>query len=146
MRFTQVTLSVVHSTRISPDSCKYSKRAYAQPQLLTQVIFREFRNQHYREFINNIREKEYIQEIFGLSDVPPFTTLQRFLRRIKLLYFRITFWKTVNQFYSNEEVIPITATNSSGFTSGYCSHYFSERTGKLQIQFLKTAISLDTAQ
>ncbi|MFA4861393.1 hypothetical protein [Methanoregula sp.] len=70
-------------------------------------------------------------EILDLSEVLHFTTLQKFLCRIKIHYLRITFRKTLNLFYSSDENIPITAIDSSGFTSGYCSHYFSERTGKI---------------
>jgi hypothetical protein len=87
---------------------------------------------------------ENVQETLELSVVPHFTTLQKFLCRIKSLYLRLTFKKTVDLFYSSNDVIPITAIDSSGFTSGYCSHYFSERTGKIRKHFLKTSISVDT--
>jgi len=89
---------------------------------------------------------EGVQEILDLSEVPHFTTLQKFISRIKTLYLRFTFRKTVNLFYSSDENIPITAIDSSGFTSGYCSHYFSERTGKIRKHFLKVSISVDTEQ
>ena len=146
IRFIQVTLSVVKSTHLNPYSSKFSKKIYTQHQLLVLVLFKDFRNQHYREFIEDIGDMEGVQEILDLSEVPHFTTLQKFLCRIKTLYLRITFRKTVNQFYSSEENIPITAIDSSGFTSGYCSHYFSERTGKIRKHFLKTSISVDTDQ
>jgi hypothetical protein len=67
------------------------------------------------------------KEILDLPVVPHFTTLQKFLCRIKTLYLRFTFRKTVNLFYTTNENIPITAIDPSGFTSGYCSHYFSEK-------------------
>jgi len=87
---------------------------------------------------------ERVQEILNLSTLPHFTRLQKFLCRIKSLYLRLAFKKTVN--LASDDKIPITAIDSSGFTSGYCSHYFSERTGKLRKQFLKTSISVDTEQ
>ena len=146
IRFIQTALSVVQSTRLSPYSCKFSKKIYTQHQLLVLILFKDFRNQHYREFIEDVGDIAEVQEILDLSEVPHFTTLQKFISRIKSLYLRITFRKTVNLFYSKDEVIPITAIDSSGFTSGYCSHYFSERTGKLRKHFMKTSISVDTDQ
>lgn len=85
-----------------------------------------------------------MSEILGLSLVPHFTTLQKFFTRIRSFYLRLAFKKTVNLFYSNDHPIQVTAIDSSGFTSGYCSHYFSERTGKIRKHFLKTSISVDT--
>jgi transposase len=110
------------------------------------ILFKDFRNQHYWEFIEDVGDMEGVQEILDLSVIPHFTTLQKFLCRIKTLYLRFTFRKTVNLFYTTNDNIPITAIDSSGFTSGYCSHYFSERTGKIRKHFLKTSISVDTDQ
>ncbi|HWS21253.1 MAG TPA: IS5 family transposase [Methanoregula sp.] len=146
IRFIQAAISVVKSTHLKPYSCKFSKKVYTQHQLLVLVLFKDFRNQHYREFIEDVGDMEGVQEILALSVIPHFTTLQKFISRIKTLYLRFTFRKTVNLFYSNDENIPITAIDSSVFTSGYCSHYFSERTGKIRKHFLKTSISVDTYQ
>lgn len=139
-------MSVIKSTHLKPYSCKYSKKTYTQYQLLVLVLFKDFRNQHYREFIEDVGDMEQVQDILNLSIVPHYTTPQKFLCRIKSLYLRLTFKKTVNLFYSTDDTIPITAIDSSGFPSGYCSHYFSERTGKIRKHFLKTSISVDTEQ
>ena len=146
IRFIQTARSVVKSTRLSPYSSKYSKKIYTHYQLLALVLFRDYRNQHYREFLEDVGDMDGVQEILDLSVIPHFTTLQKFINRIKTIYLRFTFRKTVDLFYSSDENIPITAIDSSGFTSGYCSHYFSERTGKIRKQFLKTSISVDTEQ
>ncbi|WP_424028948.1 IS5 family transposase [Methanoregula sp.] len=146
IRFIQATISVVKLTHLNPYSSKFSKKIYTQHQLLVLILFKDFRNQHYREFIEDVGDIEGVQEILDLSEIPHFTTLQKFLCWIKTLFLRITFRKTVNLFYSSNENIPITAIDSSGFTSGYCSHYFSERTGKIRKHFLKTSISVDTDQ
>jgi len=44
-----------------------------------------FCNHHYREFIEEVGDMEGVQEIIDLSLVPHFTTLQKFLCRIKTL-------------------------------------------------------------
>ena len=146
IRFIHSAISVVKSTHLNPYSCKFSKKIYTQHQLLVLILFKDFRNQHYREFIEDLEDMDGVQEILDLSELPHFTTLQKFHCRIKTLYLRITFRKAVNLFHSTKENIPITAIDSSGFTSGYCSHYFSERTGKIRKHFLKTSISVDTEQ
>jgi len=87
-----------------------------------------------------------IRESLGLTSIPHFTTLQKFLCRIKPVYLDILFKCTLKIFYSSNDSIPITAIDSSGFTSGYSSHYYSFRTGKMRKHFLKTSIAVDTDQ
>jgi hypothetical protein len=146
IRFIRAAFSIVKAIRIGPYSCKFSKKIYTQYQLLVLIFFKDYRNQHYRDFIEDIGDMETIQQELDLSAIPHFTTLQKFFSRIKTLYLRYAFGKTLNLFYSNDDPIPITAIDSSGFTSGYSSHYYSIRTGKIRKHFLKTSISVDTDQ
>ncbi len=85
--------------RINPYSCKYSKKIYTQYQLLVLILFKNYRNQHYRDFIEDIGDMESIQSELDLSVVSHFTTLQKFFSRIKPVYLRYTFRKTLILFY-----------------------------------------------
>ncbi len=87
-----------------------------------------------------------IRAAIGLKTIPHFTTLQKFFSRIKPIYFDILLKSTLKIFYFPDDTISITAIDSSGFTSGYCSHYYSERSGKIRKHFLKTTISVDIDQ
>ncbi len=83
IRFIRTAFSIVKAIRITPYSCKYSKKIYTQYQLLVLILFKHYRNHHYRDFIEDIGDMELIQEELDLSDVPHFTTLQKLFCRIK---------------------------------------------------------------
>jgi len=106
IRFIQAAICIVKSAHLKPYSCKFSKKIYTQNQLLVLILFKDFRNQHYREFIEDVGDMAGVQEILDLSEVPHFTTLQKFISRIKSLCLRITFRKTVSQFYSKGGCYP----------------------------------------
>ena len=59
-------MSIVKSTHLNLYSCKYSKKTHTQHQLLVLALFRDFRNLHYREFIDDVGEMDRVQEILGL--------------------------------------------------------------------------------
>jgi len=141
--FIKHAYSLVQSSRLARYSCKYSRRDYTQHQLLTILLFKEYRKAYYRTIIWDLEEMDRIREALGLSTIPHFTTLQKFLGRIKPIYFDILLKSTLKIFYSPNDSISITAIDSSGFTSGYCSHYYSERTGKIRKHFLKVSIVVD---
>lgn len=144
--FIKHAFSLVRSSHISPYSCKYSRRDFTQHQLLTILLFKEIRKEDYRTVICDLEEMDRIRKALGLTSIPHLTTLQKFICRIKPVYLNNLFKCTLKIFYSPDDTISITAIDSSGFTSGYCSHYYSSRTGKIRKHFLKTSMVVDTDQ
>jgi hypothetical protein len=144
--FIKHAFSLVQSSHLSLYSNKYSRRDYTQHQLLTILLFKEYRKEDYRTVIWDLEEMDRIRGALGLTTIPHFTTLQKFLCRIKPIYFDILLKSTLKIFYFPDDTIPITAIDSSGYTSGYCSHYYSFRTGKIRKHFLKTTIVVDIDQ
>ena len=128
-RFVEAALSTVAASHLPLYSCKYSKKIYTQPQLLTLIFLKDYLKKDYRDIIDLIAEMDRIRSLLELSNIPHFTTLQKFLARIKSRYLGFIFAQTLKLFYSNEDIIPITAIDSFGFTTAYASHYYSERTG-----------------
>ncbi|KGK98091.1 transposase [Methanococcoides methylutens] len=143
LNFIDIALQVTRYSHLPLYSCKYSKQTYTQYQLLTLVLFKEYLGEDYRDFVDLVELMSSIQTKLGLTKVPHFTTLQKFVTRIYSAILDRIFKKTLDLFYKNGESVEVTGIDLTGFTSGYCSNYYSWRIKKWRRSYVKTSISVD---
>jgi len=78
IRFIRAAFSIVKAIRITPYSCKYKKKIYTQYQLFVLILFKDYRNQRCRDFIEDIGDMDSIQQDLEYYIMPHFTNLQKF--------------------------------------------------------------------
>src|SRR6185295_12817958 len=61
---------------------KYSKHTFTQPQLLAILCLMRYEDWTFREAEVRLGEHRELRQVLGLTSVPDFTTLYRFLQRL----------------------------------------------------------------
>jgi len=136
--------NAIRLTAIPEYSSRYSRRDFNQHQLLTLLLFKENLRAHYRDFVNLIEIMNIVQDQLQLSEIPHYSTLCKFSKRVPASILNQLFRKACSFMTSWKNVTSVVAIDSSGFTPDSASTYYSIRTGKTRRDYLKTTISVDS--
>jgi len=136
--------NVVRLTGVPEYSSRYSRRDFTQYQLLTLLLFKEYLGVHYRDFVQLVNIMGIIQEQLQLDEIPHYSTLCKFSKRVPSTVLNKLFRKACSFMTEWKNVTSIDAIDSTGFTPDSSSTYYSVRTGKTRHDYLKTTISVDS--
>jgi transposase len=77
------TISMIVARRhLGSYSCGKSKKIYTQPQLMACLILKAYLKQTFRGIVDVLQNSDTLRAAIGLEQVPTFTTLQEFQKRI----------------------------------------------------------------
>ena len=108
--------NAVRLTGIPDCSSPYSRKDFAQHQLLTLLIFKEYLGAHYRDFIQLVEIMGIIQDQLHLKEIPYYSTLYKFSNRVPSPVINQLFRKGGSFMTEWKNVTSIVAIDSSGFT------------------------------
>ena len=136
--------NAVRLTGVPEYSSPYSRKDFTQHQLLMLLLFKEYLGAHYRDFVQLVEIMGIIQEQLQLEEIPHYSTLCKFSKRVPSTFLNQLFRKACSFMTEWKNVTSIVAIDSSGFTPDSASTYYSVRTGKTRHDYLKTTISVDS--
>jgi len=136
--------AVIISKRIlTAYSFKFSK--YQQYQLFVILLYKAWRNVSYRDVIEIISSNPSFVTLLSLSEIPHFTTIQKFAKRVNGKLVAYVFNKVVKSFHGL--LGNIIMIDSTGFSINYHSFYYDNRLNDfrkiVRKKYVKTTILVD---
>jgi hypothetical protein len=133
---------VLRNSRIPLFLHRKSNHVFTMWQHLVLLTIRQYEGKSYRMFIEWLVEAHYLRLFLGLSQIPHFTTLQKFAGRISNTLLE----KIISSFIVISGTKHIFAgIDSTGFKMTPASQYYTERTG-LRRKYAKLSIGADVLQ
>jgi len=138
-----VKQAVIISKRVLPSySSKFSKKKYKQYRLFVILLYKVWINVSYRDVIEIISSNPAFVALLSLSEIPHFTTIQKFCKRISMKLVASVFNKVVKSFMGL--LGNITVIDSTGFSVNYHSFYYDNDFGKrVRKKYVKVTILVD---
>jgi len=138
--------AIIISKRLLPAySSKFSKKKYQQYQHFVILLYKIWTNKSYRDVIEIISSNPAFVELLSLSEIPHFTTIQKFSERINKALITFVFNQILKFFMGllgNRMII-----DSTGFSVDYHSFYYDKRLNdfgrKVKKKHVKRTICVD---
>jgi len=146
LEYKLVKQTIIISKRVLPPySSKFSKRKYKQYQLFVILLYKAWINVSYRDVIEVMSSNPSFVSLLSLSDIPHFTTIQKFCKRVSMKLITSVFNKVVKSF---EGLLGnIMLIDSTGLSYNYHSFYYDKRLNdfgkKVKKKYVKVTIIVD---
>ncbi len=131
-------------TSVPEYSSRFSRRDFTQHQLHTLLLFKKYLGDQYRDFVQLVENMGIIQEQLQLDEMPHYSTLFKFSKRVPATVLNQLFRKACSFMTEWKNTTLVVAIDASGFTPDSSSTYYSVRNGKIRQDYLKTTISVDS--
>ena len=134
---------ILKKSRIPLFLHKKSNHIFTVWQHIVLLVLRQYEGKSYRMFVEWLIEAYYLRMFMQLSNIPHYTTLQKFAARVsgtileKLISSFILLLTNIRKIF--------TGIDSTGFKITHASQYYTERTG-LRRKYVKLSLGADVLQ
>jgi len=130
MRFLHAAHGHVHRLPLLRYSQCFSRHTYTQQQLLTLLLFKEYRGATYRDIADLVSLTPAVRDLLNLKTIPHFTTLQKFVARLSSVLLSTLIHHLAEVSLLPDAAGSLVAVDATGFTCDYASDWYCERTGR----------------